>query len=90
MCDKYELLCSHFSIVTTVLNLILNLKDRLLVHDESLAHDLADKNHASNCREKVFHTNKCKCMSLNVGIELPVCERNRHVFPCSISNPYLF
>ena len=37
-----------------------------------------------------FHTNKCKCMSLNVRIEVPICERNGHVFPFSISNPHLF
>ena len=37
-----------------------------------------------------FHTNKCKCMSVNVEIELPICEENGHVFPCSISNPDLF
>ena len=34
------------------------------------------QNYANNCKEKLFHTNKCKCMSLNVGIELPIYEGN--------------
>ena len=29
-------------------------------------------------------------MSANVGTELSICERNRHVSPCSISKPDLF
>ena len=37
-----------------------------------------------------FHTNKCKCVSLNVRIELPICEVNGHVFSRSISNPDMF
>ena len=31
------------------------------------------------CRENLFHTSKCKCLSLDVGIELSICEENRHL-----------
>ena len=41
------------------------------------------------CREKFFRTNKCKHISLIVGIELPVWEGKR-VCLCSISNANLF
>ena len=52
-----------------------------------VVHDLASENHANNCREKFFfHTNECKCMSLNFATELTICEGNRHVSACSISN----
>ena len=37
-----------------------------------------------------FHTNKCKCMSLNVRIEILISKRNENVFRCSILNPDLF
>ena len=33
---------------------------------------------------------KCKYMFLNVGIEFPICEANRQVFPCLNSNLDLF
>ena len=52
-----------------------------------VVHDLASENHANNCREKFFfHTNECKCMSLNFATELTICEGNRHVSTCTISN----
>ena len=43
-------------------------------------HDLAGKNHAKNVREKLFHVNKFKFMSLNVGKELRICEGNGPTF----------
>ena len=51
---------------------------------------LAGEIHTNNFRDRFFHTNKCKCMSLNVRVELPICERTGHVFPYLISNPDLF
>ena len=42
------------------------------------------ENHTNHGREKFFHTNKCKCMSLIVVIELPISEGNGHVFLCSV------
>ena len=32
----------------------------------------------------------CNCMSLNVGIELLICEGNGHIFRCSVTNTDLF
>ena len=52
-------------------------------------HELAGENHANNCREKYFHISKTDCMSVNVGMEPPICKGSGHVFPCSISNPDL-
>ena len=48
------------------------------------------ENNAKNCRETFFYTKKCKCMNLNIGTGIPICVRNGHVFPYSISNPNLF
>ena len=81
-----------FSIFNRFLNLIVSSKDWLmtLTLAMTLAHDLASENQTNICREKFFHTNKYKCISLNVQIELPNCEGNGHVSPCSISNPDLF
>ena len=56
-----------------------------------VVHDLASENHANNFREKFFfHTNEYKYMSLNFATELTICEGNRHVSTCSISNANLF
>ena len=40
--------------------------------------------------KRFFYTKKCKCMNLNIGTGIPICVRNGHVFPYSISNPNLF
>ena len=37
----------------------------------------------------VFHTIKCKYMSLNVGVELPIWKANGHVSSYSVFNPGL-
>ena len=50
----------------------------------------SSKNSTNNCRENLFHTNKCNYMSLNLGMERPVFQGNGHVFPCCISNSDLF
>ena len=83
--DKYEFPCFHFSITTRFLNLIGNLKDWSSVLRTWPAGD----NHA-NCREMIFLTNKCKCMSQIVGMEIPIREGNGNDFPRLISNPDLF
>ena len=52
--------------------------------------DTTLENHANNCTENFFRTNKCKRVSINVGIELSICEENGNLFPCSVSVPKLF
>ena len=39
--------------------------------------------------EMFCHTIKCKYISLNFGVELPIWEGNKHVFSCSVLNPVL-
>ena len=39
----------------------------------SSEHGLAGENHA-NCGEMFFYANKCKCMSQNVGMKMPIRE----------------
>ena len=38
----------------------------------------------------LFHTIKCKYISLDVGIELSIWEGNGHVFSCLVLKPVLF
>ena len=54
---------------------------RLVVSPQRMI--VAGENHANNFKEKFFYTNKC--MLLNIGIELPICEGNGYDFPCSVS-----
>ena len=41
---------------------------------------MTGENHAFNCRNNFFHTNKCKSISLNFGMELPIYDGRGHVF----------
>ena len=67
--------------------LIVNLKDWPLV----LSAGPCWRESCEQLERKVFfHTNKCKCMSLNVKMELLIYGGNGHVFSCSISNSDLF
>ena len=74
ICNKYKFICSR---VTRFRNLLADLKYWPLV--------LSTWPYC-NCRENCFHTKKCYCMFLNVGLDLPICEWNEHAFPCLIWN----
>ena len=78
ICDKCEFLSPYFSITTKFLNLIVNLKDWPLVFSALLV-----KIMITIIVNSFFTQINCKCMPLNVGIKLFICEENEHFFPCA-------